>query len=94
MTSSKSTDASTEFSAPEPQFTLAVKDEDEYTLLTVREIAERFSMSILNVRKLVNSGKLPKVTPLDGSPIRVSVAALKRFINEHTVIMTPRRVYG
>ena len=28
-------------------FTLEVKDEDHYTLLSVRDIAERFGMSIL-----------------------------------------------
>lgn len=71
-----------------------VESADEYTLMTVTEVAERFSMSTRHIRKLVNEGLLPKVTPFQGSPIRISVAAMKRFINDSMVVMTKPRHNG
>lgn len=72
-------------------FTLEINDEDHYTLLSVKDIAARLGMSILSVRKLVHSGALPKVATLTpNSPIRVSVASLKRLIKDRSVIMIPR----
>jgi len=53
-------------------------------LLTIKEVADRLSVTTRTVHRYISAGKLVKVQ-LSGRAVRVSEADLARFIKERTV---------
>ncbi len=52
-------------------------------LMTIKDVSQLLSVSVITVRRMVSSGELPCIRLTKGGPMRFDVRDVEKFVAQH-----------